>query len=35
MNWSKIFRQAHRWLSVIFTALVVVNIVLNFVAVDE
>ena len=30
MNWSKWIRQAHRWLSIIFTTLVVVNIVLNF-----
>ena len=31
MNESKWIRQTHRWLSVTFTALVVVNIVLNFV----
>ena len=30
MYWSKWIRQAHRWLSIIFTTLVVVNIVLNF-----
>ena len=32
MNWNKLIRQTHRWLSVIFTVLVIVNIVLNFVA---
>lgn len=32
MNWSKWIRQTHRWLSIIFTVLVIVNIVLNFVA---
>ncbi len=32
MNWSKWVRQTHRWLSVTFTVLVIVNIVLNFVA---
>ena len=30
MYWSKWIRQVHRWLSIIFTTLVVVNIVLNF-----
>lgn len=32
MNWSKLIRQTHLWLSIIFTVLVIVNIVLNFVA---
>lgn len=32
MNWGKWIRQAHRWLSITFTVLVAVNIVLNFVA---
>lgn len=32
MSWSQWIRQAHRWLSIAFTVLVVVNIVLNFVA---
>mgnify|MGYP003576511181 FL=1 len=32
MNWSKWIRQTHRWLSITFTVLVIVNIVLNFVA---
>lgn len=31
MNWSKWIRQIHRWLSITFTVLVIVNIVLNFV----
>lgn len=30
MNWNKSIRQTHRWLSITFTVLVVVNIVLNF-----
>lgn len=30
MNWSKSIRQTHRWLSITFTVLVIVNIVLNF-----
>lgn len=29
MNWSKWIRQTHRWLSVTFTVLVIINIVLN------
>lgn len=32
MNWNKWIRQIHRWLSIIFTVLVIVNIGLNFVA---
>lgn len=35
MNWSKPIRQIHRWLSITFTVLVIVNIVLNFVSVPE
>ena len=30
MNWSKGFRQTHRWLSIAFTAAVIVNIVAIF-----
>lgn len=29
MNWNKWFRQSHRWLSVVFTLLVILNIVVN------
>ena len=29
MNWNTWIRQSHRWLSVVFTALVLANIVLN------
>ena len=29
MNWNKWFRQTHRWLSIVFTLLVLVNIVIN------
>lgn len=29
MNWNTWFRQTHRWLSLVFTLLVIVNIVLN------
>ena len=25
MNWNKWFRQAHRWLSVVFTVAVIIN----------
>lgn len=32
MKWSQWIRQTHRWLSITFTLLVVVNIVLNFLA---
>lgn len=32
MKWNKWIRQTHRWLSITFTVLVIVNIVLNFVA---
>lgn len=35
MDWSKWFRQAHRWLSVTFTVAVIVNIVLNVVAREQ
>lgn len=31
MNWNVWMRQAHRWLSMGFTALVVLNIVLNLI----
>ena len=31
MNWSRWIRQTHRWLSMTFTVLVIVNIVVNFV----
>ena len=33
MTWSSTIRRTHRWLSITFTVLVVVNIVLNFVTV--
>ncbi len=29
MNWNRRIRQTHRWLSVVFTVAVVVNILLN------
>jgi hypothetical protein len=29
MNWNKWLRQSHRWLSVVFTVLVIANIVVN------
>ena len=31
MNWNRWIRQIHRWLSVIFTLLVVLNVVVNVV----
>lgn len=30
MNWNTLTRQAHRWLSILFTALVIANVVVNF-----
>ena len=30
MNWNKWFRQIHRWLSVVFTVAVIINIVAVF-----
>ncbi len=35
MNWNKWVRQAHRWLAIVFTVLVIVNIVVNFVLVGQ
>lgn len=35
MGCSKLIRQIHRWLSITFTAFVLVNIVLNFVSAPE
>ena len=35
MNWNTLIRQAHRWLSILFTALVVVNVVVNFTALQQ
>ena len=32
MNWNKWFRQTHRWLSIVFTLLVLVNIIINIFA---
>lgn len=32
MNWNKSIRQTHRWLSIVFTVLVLVNIALNIFA---
>lgn len=31
MNWSKWFRQIHRWLAMTFTMAVIANVVVNFV----
>ena len=31
MKWNAWVRQTHRWLSILFTALVVANVVVNFV----
>ena len=30
MNWNTLTRQTHRWLSILFTALVIANVVVNF-----
>ena len=35
MNWHKWIRQSHRWLSVIFTLCVLVNIVVNIIAAEQ
>ena len=35
MNWKKWIRQSHRWLSVLFTLLVIVNIVINVVPLEQ
>lgn len=35
MNWNKWFRQSHRWLSVVFTLLVILNIVVNIVPLGQ
>ncbi|MBX3010239.1 MAG: hypothetical protein KF832_01985 [Caldilineaceae bacterium] len=31
MNWNSWFRQSHRWLSMVFTVLVLANIVVNII----
>ena len=35
MNWNKGIRQTHRWLAIMFTVAVIVNIVLNFIAAGQ
>ncbi len=35
MNWNKSIRQTHRWLSVLFTLLVLINIVINIFAAGQ
>ena len=35
MNWNKSIRQTHRWLTILFTLLVLVNIVLNIFAAGQ
>jgi len=35
MNWNKWVRQTHRWLSIVFTVLVIVNIVVNFIPLEQ
>lgn len=35
MNWNKSIRQTHRWLSIVFTLLVLGNIVLNIFAAEQ
>ncbi|HMQ55574.1 MAG TPA: hypothetical protein PKE64_15615 [Anaerolineae bacterium] len=35
MNWNKWGRQTHRWLSITFTVLVIVNIVVNIVPLGQ
>ncbi len=35
MNWNAWIRQSHRWVSVAFTVLVIVNIVINIVPLGQ
>lgn len=35
MNWNTWFRQTHRWLSMIFTLLVIANIIVNVVLSEQ
>lgn len=35
MNWNIWFRQTHRWLSIVFTLLVIANIVVNIVLAEQ
>lgn len=35
MSWNKGMRQTHRWLSMVFTVLVIANIVVNIAALEE
>ena len=35
MNWNKWVRQSHRWLSIVFTVLVLTNIVLNIIPLGQ
>ena len=35
MNWNRWIRQSHRWMSIAFTVLVIVNIVINLVPLGQ
>ncbi len=35
MNWNTRIRQSHRWISIVFTVLVLVNIVINIVPLGQ
>lgn len=35
MNWNKWIRQSHRWLSVVFTLLVIVNVIINIIPLGQ
>ncbi len=35
MNWNAWIRQSHRWLSIVFTVLVIVNVVINIVPLGQ
>ena len=35
MNWNTWVRQSHRWLSIVFTVFVIVNIVVNIVPLGQ
>jgi len=35
MNWNAWIRQSHRWLSIVFTVLVIVNVVINIIPLGQ
>lgn len=35
MNWNKGIRQTHRWLSIVFTVFVIVNVIVNIIPLGQ